>query len=250
MATNARPTPEQASIIVNGLLRGDTVTNLAYSIGKSYSWVRAVAYDQGLVRIGPDFGRKWIRKGDEAAYQDELALRQLVAEALLNGGTRDSVAAQLGVSPDVVRRMAVQERLTYEGKPPHGRWIRMNEEQPTMTDDTWNLTLEEYNDVITPERERNGTPPPVEATDAETPQSSAAAAVEEAMQLLEAAREQRVKDKETIRSMQTRIEQLETEVNRLNDKIKVEISRAETLKDQFDTVRLRQSMAALKAELA
>jgi len=186
-----------------------------------------------------------------------------MGELLVSGGTTSSVGKVYGVSSSTVAAAVMMMGYVYEGHAGHGNWIR-KQETTTMngqTSDEWNMATDDYNALLAPERE-----PTVETVDVANPPAmplltSDDEDLQAAARLLDKAADVRRIDVALITDLQARVDemmlkigsatlsaqnehdryeqqigQLQTENKRLNEKIKVEISRG-FLRQSMDNLR-------------
>jgi hypothetical protein len=189
-----------------------------------------------------------------------------ICKLLLDGHSTPAVGQSYGKSSAWVSAVAHSHGLVYSGQNQFdGKWIR--KEQATMDNGAWNLTNDEYNDLLTPERERsNGST--IDETTAAAAETIADQAIigsldddiKEALDLLAQAEKQRREDMTTIANLQTGREQNRTERKKLEaqlealqtrvDQLDVENKRLQNeLKREISRGFLRQSMDSLRKVL-
>lgn len=184
---------------------------------------------------------------------------------LLEGHSTSSISVVYGHARSWVGDVAKLAGLRYvKTGPQSGHWVQQQGEA-SMTDEKWDMTTEDYTALITPDRERaaaNGSAGAPVVRDDPAPEGPALRGtieddIKEAIELLGEAEKQRKLDiasierltvkanqsrdegiqlEAALRESEQRARQLESEVSRLHDEIKKEISRG-VLRERMDGVR-------------
>jgi len=187
-----------------------------------------------------------------------------MADLILSGETTTSVGKVYGVANTTVRYVVMRLGLVYAGHAGHGQWIRKQEKTDMsngQTSDEWNISTDDYNALLAPEREPTGETVEAADTQAMPLLTSDDDDLQAAARLLDKAADVRRIDVSLITALQARVDdmmlklgaatlsaqteydkydrqivQLETENKRLNEQIKVEISRG-FLRKSMDNLR-------------